>query len=189
MSGAEEESHHAAAAVTKLSFLREVDVAEANSAVARDECLNPGIGGELLTGTETILLVEDEAFVREVTHEVLESAGYCVVTARNAMEALTERERMSHVDLLLTDVVLPGKSGRALARDLRSRQPGLAVLFVTGYATQLAEIETVQPAEACLPKPFSAAVLLRKLRELLNGKTELRTGKPIMRACETGWPA
>src|SRR5579863_2724765 len=151
-----------------LSSLREVDVAEANSAVAVNECLNLGTTGELLTGTETILLVEDEAFVREVTHEVLESAGYHVVPAKNAQEALAERERMNQVDLLLTDVVLPGKSGRALASDLRSRQPNLAVLFVTGYAVQLAEIEVAQPAEACLPKPFSAAVLLRTLRELLN---------------------
>jgi CheY-like chemotaxis protein len=171
-----------------LLFLREVDVAETNSAVASNECLNLGTCGELLTGTETILLVEDEAFVREVTHEVLKAAGYRVVAAKNAKEALAERERMSQVDLLLTDVVLPGASGRALASDLRSRQPSLAVLFVSGYAVQLAEIEVAQPAEACLPKPFSAVVLLRKLRQMLNGnRTSNR--EPIMRACETGWPA
>jgi CheY-like chemotaxis protein len=170
-------------------------VAEVISATALnpDECVNLGLGGDLLSGTETILLVEDEAFVREVTHEVLESAGYRVVTARNAMEALAERERVSHVDLLLTDMVLPGKSGRALARDLRSLQPRLAVLFVTGYATPLAEIKAALPAEECLPKPFSAAALLRKVREMLDGKTErkaeLRTGSSIMRACEPELPA
>jgi two-component system cell cycle sensor histidine kinase/response regulator CckA len=168
-------------------------VAEVTSAVALSECLNLGFGGELLSGTETILLVEDEAFVREVTREVLESAGYRVLTARNAMEALAEYERMSQMDLLLTDVVLPGESGRALARDLRSRQPSLAVLFVTGYAMQLSEIEVARPAEACLPKPFSAVALLRKVRQMLDGKTErkaeVRPGSSIMRACETGWPA
>jgi CheY-like chemotaxis protein len=173
---------------TTLSFLREVGVAEANTAVAGNECLNLGTAGELLTGTETILLVEDEAFVREVTHEVLKSAGYRVITAKNAKEALAERERMSQVDLLLTDVVLPGRSGRVLAGDLRSRQPNLAVLFVSGYAAQLVEIEAAQPAEACLPKPFSAVVLLRKLRQILNGNRTANE-EPIMRACETGWPA
>jgi CheY-like chemotaxis protein len=171
-----------------LSFLREVGVAETNSVVASNECLNLGTVGELLTGTETILLVEDEAFVREVTHEVLESAGYRVVTAKNAQEAIAERERMSQVDLLLTDVVLPGRSGRALASDLRSRQPSLPVLFVSGYAVQLAEIKVAQPAEACLPKPFSAAVLLRKLRQMLNGNRTANE-EPIMRAYENGWPA
>lgn len=168
-------------------------MAEVTSAVALNLCLSLGFGGELLSGTETILLVEDEAFVREVTQEVLKSAGYRVFTARNAMEAVAEYERMSQMDLLLTDVVLPGESGRALARDLRSRQPSLAVLFVSGYAMQLSEIEVAQPAEACLPKPFSAAALLRKVRQMLDGKTErkteVRTGSSIMRACGTGWPA
>jgi two-component system, cell cycle sensor histidine kinase and response regulator CckA len=170
-------------------------LAEVNSAVALapDEYVNLGWGEELHSGTETILLVEDEAFVREVTHVVLESAGYRVVTARNAVEALAERERMSHVDLLLTDVVLPGKSGRALACDLRSRQPSLVVLFVSGYAMQLSEIEAARPVEAFLPKPFSAAALLRKVRQMLDGKTERksepRTGSSIMRACEPGSPA
>ncbi|MFZ0954755.1 MAG: response regulator [Candidatus Sulfotelmatobacter sp.] len=128
--------------------------------------------------------MEDEAFVRKVTHAVLQSAGYGVVTAKNATEAIEQRDRLPQVDLLLTDIVLPGRNGRALASDLRSRQPNLSVLFVTGYPLQLAEIEAAEPAEACLPKPFSAAALLRKVRQMLNGKTETRNRKAIMRVCE-----
>lgn len=176
-------------------------MAELNSAVAVKECeylnheylnhdsLNLGLAAELFRGTETILLVEDEAFVRKVTHEVLQSAGYGVVTAKNAAEAIEQRARLPEVDLLLTDVVLPGKNGLALASDLRSRQPGLSVLFVTGYPLQLAEIEAAEPAAACLPKPFSAAALLRKVRQMLNGKTEARNRNAVTRVCETGSPS
>jgi CheY-like chemotaxis protein len=145
-----------------------------NQDYLNQEYLNLGLAAELFRGTETILLVEDEAFVRKVTHEVLQSAGYGVVTAKNAVEAIEQRERSPEVDLLLTDVVLPGKNGRALASDLRSRQPNLPVLYVTGYPMQLAEIEATEPAEACLPKPFSAAALLRKVRQMLNGKNGTR---------------
>lgn len=176
-------------------------LAKLNSAVAVKECeyvnheylnrdyLNLGLAAELFRGTETILLVEDEAFVRKVTHEVLQSAGYGVVTAKNAVEAIEQRERLPEVDLLLTDVVLPGKNGRALASDLRSRQPSLPVLFVTGYPLQLAEIEAAEPAAACLPKPFSAATLLRKVRQMLNSKTEVQNRNAITRVCETESPS
>ncbi len=167
-------------------------MAELNSQVAVEGCeylnhenLNLGVAAELFHGTETILLVEDEAFVRKVTHQVLQSAGYGVLTAKNATEAIEQRERLPEVDLLLTDVVLPGRNGRALASDLRSRQPNLSVLFVTGYPLQLAEIEAEEPAEACLPKPFSAATLLRKVRQMLNGKAETRNRNTITRVCET----
>lgn len=150
----------------------EAILAEMNSGGALNEHLNPEFRAEFC-GAETILLVEDETFVREVTCEVLKSAGYKVVMARNATEALALRERVSPLHLLLTDVVLPGRSGRTLAGILQSLQPGLVVLFVTGYPLQLAEIAVGEPAEACLPKPFSAAALLRKVRETLNGRARL----------------
>jgi two-component system cell cycle sensor histidine kinase/response regulator CckA len=153
------------------------------------ECLNLELAAELFHGTEIILLVEDEAFVRKVTHEVLQSAGYSVVTAKNAVEAIEQRKSLPQVDLLVTDVVLPGRNGRALASDLRSGQPNLSVLFVTGYPLQLAEIEAAEPAEACLPKPFSAAALLRKVRQMLNRKTETRNRNGITRVCEIEWPS
>ncbi|MGA9977625.1 MAG: response regulator [Candidatus Sulfotelmatobacter sp.] len=169
-------------------------MAELNSAVATEECeylnqeyLNLELATELFRGTETILLVEDEEFVRKVTYEVLRSAGYGVVTAENAEEALLQRSRLTQVDLLLTDIILPGRSGRALAGDLRSGEPNLSVLFITGYPLQLAEMEAA--TEACLPKPFSAAALLRKVRQMLNGKTETQTRNAIKRVCGSGSPS
>ena len=88
---------------------------------------------EPLAYAETILLVEDEQFVREVTSEVLRSAGYMVLVAKNAAEAIGVYERSrAGVGLLLTDVVLPGESGHALATRMRRDNPRLKVLFVTG---------------------------------------------------------
>jgi len=84
-------------------------------------------------GAETILFVEDEVFVREVTGEVLRSAGYHVLTAKNSVEALRVYQgNRAAVDLLLTDIVLPGETGLVLAGRLRRENPELRVLFVTG---------------------------------------------------------
>jgi len=124
-------------------------------------------GADAQTETGTILFVEDERFVREVTGEVLRSAGYRVLTAKNAAEAVcVYNARRSDVDLLLTDVVLPGETGRALAGRLRRENPGLKVLLVTGYAEEMALLEAKQ--EECLAKPFSTEVLLRRVRQLLD---------------------
>jgi two-component system cell cycle sensor histidine kinase/response regulator CckA len=132
-----------------------------------DEDANLGLGAESLRGTETILLVEDEVFVRGVASEILKFAGYGVIAARNAGEACAQTERLAKVDLLLTDVVLPGRSGRVLAHDLRALRPNLAVLFVSGYAGRLAEIASAVPVEEYLAKPFSAVTLLRRVRRSL----------------------
>jgi len=84
-------------------------------------------------GRGTILLVEDENRLREVTCEVLESAGYRVLKTRNAAEAIsTFAEYKTIVRLLLTDVVLPGQNGRDLAKDLRSVCPTLKIIFISG---------------------------------------------------------
>lgn len=133
-------------------------------------------------GTETILFVEDEAFVREVTCEILQSAGYTVLPARGAADALAAfGEHRGEIELLLTDIVLPGETGRALARRLGQEKPQLKVLFVTGYAEQMAMRESGH-AE-CLAKPFSTGVLLRKVRQLLD-RRKVRTEKddPLRRA-------
>lgn len=122
---------------------------------------------EELAGGEKILLVEDEAFVREVTGEVLRSAGYQVLTARNAVEAVRAYEQnRGEVDLLLTDVILPGETGRTLAAKLRRNNPGLKVLLVTGYADQMA-LREAGYAET-LVKPFSAGALLLRVREAID---------------------
>jgi two-component system cell cycle sensor histidine kinase/response regulator CckA len=116
---------------------------------------------------ETILFVEDEAFVRNVTSEVLCSAGYTVLSCGNAAEALAAyNQHSSEVDLLLTDVILPGETGRTLAHKLRLQNPVLSVLFVTGYAEQLEALKT--ESVEYLAKPFSTGVLLRKIKEMLD---------------------
>lgn len=138
---------------------------------------------EPVAAAETILFVEDEMFVREVTCEVLRSAGYRVVVAQNATEALRAYDRCSgQVDLLLTDVILPGETGRVLVARLRRRDSGLKVLFVTGYAEQMGLRET--EFEGCLAKPFSTDVLLRRVRQLLD-RDPVQTGGEgaLMRAC------
>jgi len=120
-----------------------------------------------LGGAETILLVEDEAFVREVTGEVLRAAGYQVLSARYAVEARRAYEaHVGAVDLLLTDVILPGETGRALAARLRREIPELKILLISGYAQQMGL--QAEGSEECLAKPFSAGVLLRKVRQMLN---------------------
>jgi two-component system cell cycle sensor histidine kinase/response regulator CckA len=134
---------------------------------------------------ETILLVEDDAFVRTVTCEVLQSAGYRVLMAENSAQAASIYEqRGGEVDLLLTDMILPGETGLALAASLRRQNSGLNILLVTGYATQkgLAELRP----EELLAKPFSTQALLRRVRQLL-GSPGLRTARhdSVTLACAT----
>ncbi len=125
-----------------------------------------GAGGGGASATGTILLVEDEVFVREVTSEVLRAAGYLVLTARSAAEA--EQMYVQHRDevgLLLTDVILPGENGRAFAERLRLSHPSLKILLVTGYAEQMGR--PVNGREKCLAKPFSTGELLESVNELM----------------------
>lgn len=134
-----------------------------------------GTDEEPLVRVATILLVEDEAFVREVTFEVLQFAGYRVLNARNAAEAMRiYGEIRGDVDLLLTDVILPGETGFALAAKIRRENPELSVLFVTGYAEQMAM--ACEKEEECLAKPFSSEGLLRRVRDLLD-RPGVRSGR------------
>lgn len=120
---------------------------------------------QLLPEPRTILLVEDEEFVREVAIEVLRTAGYRVLSAKNAAEALQLYDDAGHdIDLLLTDVILPGENGRALAERLRRENPLLPVLLETGYAEQMVR----ETGEQCLAKPFSSDDLLGRVRELMD---------------------
>lgn len=117
-----------------------------------------------------ILLVEDEDFVRQVTCQVLQSAGFRVLQAREAIEATVAfRQHRSDVHLLITDVVMPGQNGQDLARELRSVSGGLSVLFVSGYpenaVTRNAEQEH---AVFYLPKPYSAKALVQAVHDILE---------------------
>jgi CheY-like chemotaxis protein len=121
-------------------------------------------------GAETILLVEDEEFVRKVTSEVLESAGYRLVSARCAVDALeAQRTCPEPVDLLLADLVLPGKSGHQLAYEFAGLCPHARILLMSGYAEQLALGGLSAHGRGCLAKPFSSRTLLRRVRQALDG--------------------
>jgi CheY-like chemotaxis protein len=121
-------------------------------------------------GHGTILLVEDEAFLREVTCEILESAGYRVLKTRNAPEALSAfSECKTVVRLLLTDVVLPGQNGRDLANELRSVCPKLRIIFISGYPENVVTRHGIQEdGMFYLPKPFSLLSLTRKVGQVLE---------------------
>jgi two-component system, cell cycle sensor histidine kinase and response regulator CckA len=126
---------------------------------------NEPLGG----GRETIMLVEDEAFVRGVTRAVLESAGYSVVSVGNAMEAQDAYEQHSGLmDLLLTDIVLPGESGRQLAGRLSKKNSALQILLVTGYLEEVGMRKPQELGENLLRKPFAASTLLQTVRQLLD---------------------
>jgi CheY-like chemotaxis protein len=120
------------------------------------------------SGSETILFVEDEAFVRRVAAEVLESAGYRVIIAGSATEALRAYCSSDPVDLLVADVILPGMSGRELAAQVETSHPSARVLLMSGYPEQLALCELSAHHRKYLAKPFSIDALLRTVREALD---------------------
>jgi CheY-like chemotaxis protein len=139
-------------------------------AIQNSETANlPAFADAQWCGPETILLVEDEEFVRKATAEVLESAGYRLVIANSAAEALEAHRRcVRPVDLLLADVVMPGMNGRELAAEFKNLCPHARVLLMSGHAEQIAGCERPPYPRECLAKPFSTRVLLKKVREVLD---------------------
>ncbi len=121
-------------------------------------------------GSETILLVEDNESVRDLAHMVLHGNGYKVLEAGNPQEALQVFETYGEaIHLLLTDVVMPGGSGPTLAKELRSRQPDLKVLYISGYPQDTHAIDNlVTHKDAFLAKPFTPVSLGLKVRDLLG---------------------
>ncbi len=123
-------------------------------------------------GSETILVVEDEPSIRKVVLRVLEGAGYRVLLVPDgaAVRALGD-EQVAGLQLLLTDVIMPGLSGVEVAREVRQRHPGLPVLYMSGYAQDaFAGNSAVEAGVQVLPKPFTPAVLLSRVRPLLDGE-------------------
>jgi PAS domain S-box-containing protein len=122
-------------------------------------------------GSETLLLVEDDDAVRQLNLEVLRAAGYVMLEARHAGEALVIAERHpGPIHLLVTDVVMPHMSGLELAERLSAVRPGVRVLLVSGYADEaVARHGRSAAALPLLQKPFAPDALLRKARELLDG--------------------
>ncbi|MEZ5284139.1 MAG: response regulator [Vicinamibacterales bacterium] len=146
-------------------FLPRVDAPGTSAADTVEAALDP-------RGAERVLLVEDEEYVRELVREFLLTAGYTVLEAATAEEAqqVIAASRVE-IDLLIADVVLPGRSGRALADDLRHQMPRLETLFMSGYPGDSVFVgEAFHPGTAFLPKPFTRHLLTRKVREVLNAR-------------------
>jgi CheY-like chemotaxis protein len=124
-----------------------------------------------LAGAETILLVEDEEMVREPARRLLDRFGYAVLDASNADDALElVRRHPGTIDLLLTDVVMPGRSGKQLADDVLAVRPTTKVLFMSGYSRNvIVHNGVLDEGVDLVEKPFSANDLLRRVRATLDG--------------------
>jgi PAS domain S-box-containing protein len=130
----------------------------------------PVSAADTLRGTETVLVVEDQPEVRRLTLAMLESQGYRLLEAANGTEALSLCERHPEpIHLLITDVVMPGMTGKELATRLLALRPSLKTLYTSGYtANAIAHEGVLDPGVAYLPKPFSRAQLAAKVREVLS---------------------
>jgi PAS domain S-box-containing protein len=135
------------------------------------ERIEPGApAGRAPTGSETVLLVEDEDGLRELARDILTSAGYKVLAASGAAEALeVARRHGGPIHLLLTDVVMPQMSGRDLVERLSPEHPEMKTLYMSGYtADAIVHHGVLDPGTMLLPKPFTPDALTRKVREVLS---------------------
>ena len=130
----------------------------------------PAQDGTLMRGTETILLTEDKPLVRRILRKALESAGYTVIEANDAAEALAvAASHQGPIDLLLTDVVMPGEGGFALSRAITALRHDTRTIFMSGHPPgALAREEVDASGWRCLQKPFSLATLSHELRATLD---------------------
>jgi two-component system, cell cycle sensor histidine kinase and response regulator CckA len=126
--------------------------------------------GEPAGGTETILLVEDDAVVRALARVALSKRGYQVLDAANGGEALLLCERyQAPIHLMVTDLVMPGMSGHDLVQRLRPLRPAMKVLYISGYTGQaIGPLQALPGGTAYLEKPFAPDALARKAREVLD---------------------
>jgi PAS domain S-box-containing protein len=119
---------------------------------------------------ETVLVVEDEPVVRGVIIEMLHDQGYRVLEATDGPSGLRMLRLNERIDLLVTDVGLPGMNGRQLADQARETRPGLKILFITGYAENVAIADGfLQPGMEMITKPFDLDNLSRRIREMVSG--------------------
>ncbi|MEO5739165.1 MAG: response regulator [Vicinamibacterales bacterium] len=118
---------------------------------------------------ETILLVEDDDALRQLAMRVLRNAGYRVVEAANGEDALNDVECHGHIDLLVTDIVMPKLGGVELAQRLCARDPNLRVVYMSGYSDAVLRKQgALRPGDAWITKPFSPFDLVREARNALN---------------------
>ncbi|PYT64165.1 MAG: hybrid sensor histidine kinase/response regulator [Acidobacteria bacterium] len=154
-------------------------------AVSQPEMASPG--GIVPNGTETILLVEDEDSLRELTHKYLTEKGYSVLVASDSDSAIAAAEKAQHrIDLLLTDVILPGSSGVQLAQRLATKNSQIRVLYISGYtADAIVHHGGHDPNFAFLSKPFSLPTLARKIRSILDaGQAHPNQSAPLSKSAQ-----
>src|SRR4029453_9446076 len=139
------------------------------------ETLQPRPAPSVPTGTETILLVEDEDGVRELLEEILTAQGYRVLAASRGIEALQISELVEEeIQVLVTDVGMPHMSGHELAMRLRARRPALRVLYLSGYTDEAIAHHGIAEVNASfLQKPFTRAALATKIRDVLASRAPL----------------
>jgi len=125
-----------------------------------------------LSGSETVLVVEDDEQLRRLTHRALDAQGYTVLVADRGGTALDiSRRHKGDIDLLLTDVIMPDTNGRKLAETIRAARPGLRVLYMSGYPDgAIASHGMLEPGVAYLAKPFTTEAITRKVREVLEAR-------------------
>jgi PAS domain S-box-containing protein len=130
-------------------------------------------------GTETILLVEDDDQLRQLTSSVLAHCGYKVLTAAGTEEGLALcRENHRDIRLLVTDVIMPGTNGRQLAEQVKLISPDTRVLYVSGYTSNaIVHYGVLDPGLWFLPKPFSLSALIAKVREVLDAPPDAPQGE------------
>ena len=128
-------------------------------------------------GRARVLLVDDEALVREITTEGLEVAGYAVLSVGSAVEAIEFLESGQAVDLLVTDLSMPGMDGITLIREAQKRRPGLRAILLTGFATDAAELAisgAIRGTFSLLRKPIEPSALAERAAVLLGAAPELK---------------
>ena len=136
--------------------------------VVQDEALHPGHAPHAEDG-ETVLIVEDDPAVRVLVSEVLGELGYRFVEASDANDAIPILDSGQRIDLLISDVGLPGMNGRQLAEIGRQLRPGLRILFITGYAEHAAvRGGFLDPGMQMITKPFTFELLTAKVREMIS---------------------
>jgi PAS domain S-box-containing protein len=146
-----------------------------------DEALKIAPAAPIEGGQETILVVEDDAFVRTFVTGQLESLGYTTLVAGNAAEALSLIEQGAAVDLLFTDVVMPGpRNGRQLAEEVVKRRPSVKVLFTSGYAQNaIFHHGRLDPDIILLPKPYRKSDLARMVRVAISSPLSPSLKRPV----------
>jgi CheY-like chemotaxis protein len=122
-------------------------------------------------GSETLLIVEDETVVRDLVASTLAKDGYHLLLAASAEEALSiAAEHIGPIDLVVTDVIMPGKSGIELANTLVEQRPGLPVLLMSGYTGETLEVDGLRQRTMRLQKPFTPRELRQRVREVLDSR-------------------